>query len=324
MKKGDAIAKLIAVMRRKHMAYKTERNYAGWARRYIDYISKHCRSGEPAQKLERFLTELAKSDCAASTQNQAFNAIVFLYEDVLDVRLGDVRALRARRPQRRRHSPTEAQVAALLERVRDRNGYPTRLIAHLLYGCGLRVSEPLKLRIKDIDLDAGTLQIRDGKGGKDRVVCNLPQALRRRIEAQMHSARGIHERDREAGVPVQMPDGLARKYPAAQYAWGWAFLFPSHRTCRHPRQGHICRYHMHEANVQRAVREAAAAIGLEGVLTPHHLRHGYGTHLLNRGANPRDIQEAMGHKSLETTMLYCHPEAARVPSPLIYLAAESA
>src|SRR5258708_5420958 len=183
----------------------------------------------------------------------------------------------------------------------------------MLYGCGLRVSEPLNLPIKDIDLERRRFCIRGAKGGKDRVVA-IPLCLISELTQQMQLARVVWERDQQNGMPVMLPHALARKYPEYQFSRGWAWLFPAHNTCRDPRSGRIVRYRMHEVNVQRAIKHARRQLGI--CVLPHELRHSFASHSLERGANPRAIQQVMGHTSLDTTMGYLHAEALSVPSPL--------
>jgi integrase len=260
------------------------------------------------------LTDLALSrDVAASTQNQAFNAIAFFYKDVLGNPLHDVDALRATRPVHLRHAPTISETRALLQAVPDLAGYPTNLITRLLYGCGLRVTEPLNVRIKDLNLESAILFVLGAKGGKDRVV-SLPRLLMAELAQQVEFARAVWRRDKQNGIPVEIPHQLARKYPEYQFAWPWAWLFPSHHPCRHPRTGQVVRYRMHEVHVQRAIKAARRQLGI--MVLPHELRHAYATHCLERGTNPRAIQQVMGHKSLETTMGYLHAESLSVRSPL--------
>lgn len=312
MKDKEAIRKLREVCRRQHKSLSTEESYAGWLKRYMSALGQMSAEWSSELKLERFLTELACfSRVSASTQNQAFNAIVFFYKDVLGMPLKNVDALRATRPDHIRHAPTVKDTFALLDRVGNVAGYPTNLIARLLYGCGLRVTEPLNLRIKDIRDDR--LFIMGGKGRKDRVV-SLPDSLVLEVRAQMDFARAIWSKDKDSRIPVEMPDGLARKYPEYRFAWGWAWLFPSHQPCRHPRTQEWVRWRCHEANVQRAIKAARRALGI--MVLPHELRHAYATHCLDRGTNIKAIQEAMGHKQVETTIGYCHAEALSVKSPL--------
>jgi len=238
---------------------------------------------------------------------------VFFHTHVLEQPLGNVDALRAKRPVRERHAPSVSDTQALLRTIRDAGGYPNNLIARMLYGCGLRVSEPLNLRIKDIDLERGSLCIRGAKGGNDRVV-RLPGSLIPELKQQIRLARLVWQLDKENGTPLMLPHRLAKKYPEYQFSWRWAWLFPAHFPCRDPRSGTIVRYRMQEANVQRAVKYARRKLGIS--VLPHELRHGYATHCLERGTNPRAIQQAMGHKSLQTTMGYLHAEALAVCNPL--------
>ena len=311
---SHAIDRLREVLRRQHKALSTEDSYVFWLRRYIQAVQKLPKDLPSEKKLEEFLTGLAlRQNVSASTQNQAFNAVVFFYKNVLGQPLGNVDALRAKRPAHERQAPSVSDTQLLLQTIRNVGGYPTNLIARLLYGCGLRVSEPLNLRIKDIDLERGVLCIRGAKGGNDRVV-HLPQCLVAEVKQQMQRARLVWELDKQEGTPLMLPQRLARKYPEYQFSWGWAWLFPGHYPCRDPRTGTMVRYRMHEGNVQRGVKYARRKLGIS--VLPHELRHGYATHCLERGASPRAIQQAMGHKSLETTMGYLHAEGLSVCSPL--------
>jgi len=250
---------------------------------------------------------------SASSQNQALNAILFFYKEVLRQPLQGIDALRAKRPIHLRHAPTVAETRALLQTVRDIAGYPTNLISRLLYGCGLRVAEPLNLRIKDVNLERGSLCVVGAKGGRHRVV-PLPASVVPELILQRQVALGVWRSDQQNHIPVMLPHQLARKYPEYQFAWPWAWLFPAHYPCRHPRTRAVVRYRMHEANVQRAIKLARRKLGIS--VLPHELRHGYATHCLERGTNPRAIQQAMGHQSLETTMGYLHAESLSVRSPL--------
>ena len=317
MNATQAIERLRQALRRHHKALSTEDAYVFWLRRYLKALC----AMEPAlssdKKVESFLTQLARSGISASSQNQAFNALLYFYKEILEKPLGRIDALRAKAPVHERRAPTIAETQALLQTVRNEGGYPTNLICRMLYGCGLRVSEPLNLRIKDIDLERRTLCIRGAKGGNDRVVV-LPACLVTEIRHQMQVARTVWQRDRQDGMPVVMPNLLAKKYPEFQFNWGWAWLFPAHHVCRDPRCGNIVRFRMHEVNVQRAVKHARRKLGIS--VLPHELRHGYATHCLQRGTNPRAIQKSMGHKFLETTMGYFHAEALSVASPLDTLA----
>lgn len=314
MNEAHAIDRLRQIIRRQHKALATEDAYVLWLRRFMKALCRMPPQLSSEKKVEKFLTDLAvERDVSASTQNQAFNAVLFFYNHVLGQPLGNVNALRAHRPVHERHAPTPSETCALLRTVRNQGGYPTNLIARMLYGCGLRVSEPLNLRIKDIDLERRRLCIRGAKGGNDRVVA-LPQTLISEITQQIQFARVVWQRDKQERTPIMLPHRLAKKYPEYQFSWGWAWLFPAHNICRDPRSGTLVRYRVHEANVQRAVKHAARKVGIS--VLPHELRHAFASDCLHRGTNPRAIQQAMGHKSLETTMGYLHAEALSVKSPL--------
>lgn len=310
-----AIEKLRDAMRRRHLAWSTEQSYVAWLRRYCAWLRSCDPSLDSTAKVSAFLTALAHTDCSASTQNQALQALLMLYREVVGTDLGRVNALRAKRPQHVRYAPTRDEVRAILATIQDQGGYPTRLIVHLLYGCGLRVNEPLDLRIKDVDLENSRLTVHEAKGVKSRVIpipCAMAEPLRRQIAV----AAARWEQDAAAGIPVPLPHLLARKYPRNAFARGWYWLFPAHNTCLHPRTGETVRYRCLDTNVQRAVRAAASKCGLTGMVTPHCFRHAYATHAMQSGAYVRDVAEVLGHAHLDTTMGYLHAEAGRVTSPL--------
>lgn len=296
MNPDQAVQKLREVIRRKHFSLSTETTYAAWLRRFMRYIEK-CPAGWPSEvKLEKFLTALARDEVAASTQNQAFNALVFFYQECLGRLLQGINSLRAKRGSVIRRAPAVDEVAALLREVQDEGHYPVRLVVLLLYGCGLRVTEPLGLRIRDVDLAGSRFIIRQAKGRKDRVVA-IPCSLGRQIEAQIEAARVIWLRDVAAQVPIKLPSRMDKKYPYAKASWQWAWLFPQNAPCRDPRSGQIVRWHQLESSVQRAVRSACRRLNLQ--VLPHELRHAYATHCL--------YAQQMG---------YLHAEALSVRSPL--------
>ena len=308
----QALVKTREVIRLRHLAHATEEAYCGWIRRFGRFVGEQCEPADkPEQKMEAFLTQLARQDVSASTQNGAFNAILFFYREVLKVEIGKVDSLRAKKAVHLRYAPERHEVMALIAALKDEADYPTSLIVKLIYGCGLRVSEPLNLRVKDVLLANSKLVLCGAKGGKDRFVA-IPCSLVPELRAQLEFARSVGEKDRLAQLPVKLPGLLAQKYPHWQFSPKWAFLFPAHRPCEF--RGQVVRWRIHEANVQRAVRKAARPLGLD--ITPHHLRHAYATHCLNAGQNPRAIQQAMGHSNLETTMGYLHAEALSVRSPI--------
>jgi integron integrase len=299
----------------RHYSLQTEHTYCHWLKRFGAAALTMPAAWTREQKLEHWLSDMARGNCAASTQRQAFHAILFFFKEVVRQPLKDVDALRAQRPAFIRRAPSQAEARRLMESVEDVGGYPTRLLTHMLYGCGLRVSEPLKLRIRDVDFAGSRLVIAQSKGRKDRVV-SIPCSLIPALRAQITFARGVWERDHASGIPCKLPGLLGKKYPAYERAWTWFWVFPQHKPCWDQRDNRTVRWHLHEANIQRAVRAAVQRLGIDGALTPHHLRHGYATHLLERGANVRAVQAAMGHQNLETTMGYIHADALSVGSPL--------
>jgi integron integrase len=313
MKEQAAIALLHNTMRLNHFALSSEQSYAGWLLRFMRYLPKLPAGLTSEQKIESFLTTLAKSDVAASTQNQAFNALIYFYKNCIKQELKWINALRARREVSIRRAPDVAEVRRLIADVRDESHYPVRLVVKLIYGCGLRVTEPLALRLRDVELLHSRLIIRRAKGGKDRVVA-LPCSLVAEIKAQLEVARLVWQRDQAAQLPIKLPSRMEKKYPQSQWSWQWAWVFPLAQPCADPRSGRTVRWHQLESTVQRAVKASCRRLGVE--ILPHELRHAYATHTLNAGQNPRAIQQAMGHKSLETTMGYLHAEALSVRSPL--------
>jgi site-specific recombinase XerD len=299
-----------------HTSLSTEKSYIYWIQHYARFLRqpqpKPLTSTE--SKMEAFLTRLALQGVSASTQNQAFNALLFFYRIALKQELGNVNALRAKRPPTLRYCPDRAETLQVLAQVNDVHGYPTRLLTHLIYACGLRVCEPLNLRIKDLDLKERRLHVYQAKGNKGRVV-RFPECLASALERQLSVAKSMHAHDLGKRIPVALPGLLAKKYPYAQFAERWAWLFPSKSICRDRRANKLVRWRCHESNIQRAVRDAAVHCNLQGI-TPHSLRHAFATHALNDGAFVWDLQVVMGHTHIETTMTYVHPEATRVGSPL--------
>jgi integrase len=313
--RADVLNLVQAKIRLLHFAYSTEQAYCHWVGRYYDFCLT-LPTGWPAErKCEGFLTFLAlKQGVAARTQNQALAALLFLYGQVLKKPLGNIDALRAKRPVHERTAPSREQVQALRAAVEDRPNLPARLLVDLLYGCGLRVSEPLELRIKDVLWSEHQLVVRAGKGGKDRRV-PIPAVCRQALREQIDAARKIWEFDQGLQPPigVTLPFQLGRKYPSAPRSWQWFWVFPAAGYCAHPRTGETVRYHLLHDLVQRAVREAARKIELEGLITPHVLRHAYATH----SREPIDaLRLLMGHVSLETTAGYRHPVVEAASNPL--------
>ena len=294
------------ILRVRHYSPRTEACYLHWARQFILFHGKRHPREMGAAEVEQFLTHLAvKGRVSASTQNQALNALVFLYQQVLEIDLGRFDAVRARRPKRLPVVLSPEEVAAVLERVERGEGV-FRLMARLLYGCGLRLMECCRLRVKDVDLKRGQIVVRGGKGNKDRVVM-LPRSVRADLEHQLAWRRRLHERDLARGVArVELPDALERKYPRAAQELGWQFAFASRQLSRCPRTGRLGRHHVYPSSLQRAVAQAGRAAGLSQPIHCHTFRHSFATHLVERGIDLRTIQVLLGHESLETTMIYTH------------------
>jgi len=239
---------------------------------------------------------------AAATQNQALSALVFLYKEVLAQLLDWLDGLvRTKRPARMPTVLTAAEAQRLLAALDGSK----RLMASLLYGAGLRLRECLKLRVKDVDFDYRQVLVRDGKGQRD--VTMLPSTVVEPLRAHLVRVKILHESDLAAGYgDVELPDALARKYPRAAYDWAWKFVFPAHRYSTDPRTGVIRRHHVYEDVLIRAVKQAARSAGIAKHVSCHTLRHSFATHLLERGYDIRTVQELLGHKSVETTMIYTH------------------
>lgn len=295
----------------------TERSYRFWILKYLDFLGKaEARAlGSSEEKMEVFLSGMAHEDYSSVSQNQAFNALLFLYRHVLKVEIGDVSALRCRKKQKERYVPTQAEISAMFGELKNTPTYNVRLLAALLYGCGLRVQSGCELRIKDFDLERMILTIHEDKGEKDRQV-TIPEVLLPALRRQISRATALAQMDMEAMQPVQLPGRLDKKYPGKQFEVGWHFLFPSPAPCEHPRTGKMVRWCMGADVIQRAIKKAAQRAGIPGKVTPHCLRHSFCSDLLDSGQNPRRVQEAMGHTDIRTTMGYARKECLGMGSPL--------
>jgi integron integrase len=304
-------------MRTRHFALRTEQAYLHWLRRFVAFHRRKHPRELGAPHVEQFLTYLAvHRKVSAATQNQALQALLFLYRHVLEIQLPWLDGVtRAAQPKRLPLVLTRAEVRALLVELEG----TVWLIASLLYGSGLRLSEGLRLRVKDLALDRGELIVREAKGGKDRITM-LPQALDAPLRAHLARLRAWFEEERRRGRPgVSLPFALARKYPDAGAQWGWQYLFPTSQLCRDPYSGLPARHHLHEKVVQRAVQGAVHKAGLSRPASCHTLRHCFATHLLEDGYDIRTVQELLGHSDLKTTMIYTHVMgrgAGGVRSPL--------
>jgi site-specific recombinase XerD len=265
--------------------------------------------------MEGFLSDLAETDVSAATQNQAFSAVLFFYRNIMKEEPGDVNALRARKSTFLRHAPAKDKVRRILEKLEDSPSYPFRLIVFMIYGLGARVSEPIGVRIRDIDLSKKRIILRQAKGSKDRMV-PIPDCLLAPIHRQMTAAEAVWKRAMAQRVPVKLPNKLGKKYKSAGVEFEWFWLFPAPKSCICRRSKERVWWHCMPDAVQDAMRAACKAAGIPGAVKPHDLRHSWATHASDDGANIRDIQEILGHKSLETTMIYVHTEIERVASPL--------
>ena len=288
----------------KHYSLRTERAYRGWVKRFILANGKRHPRDMGAAEVEAFLSRLAtQADVAASTQNQALSALLFLYREVLQIDLPWMESVvRAKRPQRIPAVLSRAEVTRLLAML-DGQAW---LMAALLYGTGMRLMECLRLRVQDVHFDRKEIVVRNGKGGKDRRV-PLPQRLRERLEEQLQRTRILHAQDLAQGLGrVYLPHALARKYPHAATEFAWQYVFAAQRHSIDPRTGQTRRHHVDEAVLQRAVKGACRKAGIDKPATCHTLRHSFATHLLEAGQDIRTVQELMGHKDVSTTQIYTH------------------
>lgn len=293
-----------AQVRLRHYSISTEVQYVHWVKRFILFHGKRHPGEMGAAEVEAFLTDLAVvGKVAASTQNQALSALLFLYREVLKQDLpwmADV--VRAKRPARLPVVLTQREVVSVLDRMSGIHG----LMARLLYGTGMRLMEVTRLRVKDVEFERAEVLVRDGKGGKDRVTM-LPQSLMAPLREHLRWRRGLYEDDLARGLAeVFLPDALARKYPNAAREWAWQYVFPSGSYSVDPRSGAQRRHHIDEKLLQRAMKKAVTAAGLIKLATPHTLRHSFATHLLQAGYDIRTVQELLGHADVATTMIYTH------------------
>jgi integron integrase len=292
-----------AACRVRHYSIRTEDAYVDWIKRFILFHNKRHPLEMAAAQINAFLTHLAvDGHVSASTQNQAFCALLFLYRHVLGIEPGLIEgAIRAKRPARLPVILSRDEVRAVLGHM---EGVP-RLVTLLLYGAGLRILDALRLRIQDVDLARMELLIRHGKGGKDRRTM-VPAAAKAELLGQLDRVRPPFEKDRADRVGVSLPDALDVKYPEAPFEWPWYFVFPARERGIDPRDGVKKRHHLHESVIQRAVADASRRAQIAKHVTPHVFRHAFATHLLEDGYDIRTVQELLGHASVETTMIYTH------------------
>src|SRR5947208_12519101 len=292
------------VMRFKHYSLRTERTYWDWIERFIRFHAmRHPREMGEAE-VGAFLTHLARDGrVAASTQNQALSALLFLYKDVLKQEFGWLDGVeRAKKPARLPVVLTRDEVHKIFAHLHG----TARLMTGLLYGSGLRLMECVRLRVKDIDFGYARVTVRDGKSGRDRVTM-LPVHLAAPLQLHLQKVKLQHDQDLANGFgEVWLPDALARKYPRAAREWSWQFVFPSSRISIDPRTQVKRRHHIDESSLQQAVKMAVRSAGLTKPASCHTLRHCFATHLLENGYDIRTVQELLGHKDVSTTMIYTH------------------
>ena len=305
------------VLRYHHYALNTERTYCNWIVRFLKFygMERHPNAMDE-RDVERYLSHLAtEGGVAASTQRQALNALVFLYRDVLDKELGDIAHIRSKRRRKPPTVLTQKEVQQVLGHMQGAH----QLMAMLLYGCGLRLMECIRLRVQDVDFGQGRVFVRGGKGNKDRTVV-LPEAIRLRLAEHIDRVEALHRKDLQEGFgEVYIPESLARKYVNACRETGWQYVFPAKHRSKDPRSGHIRRHHVMESGLQKAVKAAVFKSGIRKRAGCHTLRHSYATHLLENGVNIRIVQELMGHANVDTTEIYTHvmdKDLDQVKSPL--------
>jgi integron integrase len=307
-------------IRVRHYSIRTEDAYVNWIRQFIRFHGTRHPVELGEAEVNAFLTHLAvERTVAASTQNQALSALLFLYKEVLDRPLDGLgQVVRAKRPERLPVVLTREEVKAVLAHLTGEKW----LIASLLYGSGLRLMEAVRLRVKDVDFGQKHLIVRDGKGRKDRVAL-LPNALADPLRRQVEHALAIHSKDlREGYGRVYLPDALATKYPNADRQPGWQYAFPASKRGLDPRTGDVRRHHLAESGVQKLVTAAVRRAGLTKPATCHTFRHSFATHLLESGSDIRTVQELLGHQDVRTTMIYTHvlqagPLGVRSPIDLL-------
>ena len=291
-------------IRLKHYSIRTEQTYVDWIKRFVLFNNKRHPAEMGAAEVEAFLTHLAvEGKVAASTQNQAKAAVLFLYSHVLNQQLPWLENVEQAKVSKRLPVVlTVNETRALLYRLKGVH----KLQANLLYGTGMRLMEAMRLRIKDIDFERKEILIRDGKGAKDRVTM-LPVSLADLLQRHLQTVKTLHDADLQAGYgSVYLPNALERKYPNASREWAWQYVFPATQISVDPRSGISRRHHLDEKGLQRAMKQAVRDSGLAKPATPHTLRHSFATHLLDSGYDIRTVQELLGHSDVSTTMIYTH------------------
>ena len=302
--KPKFIEEVRRALRLRHYSIRTERTYVDWIRQFILFHGKRHPKDLGEAEVSAFLTHLAADrQVAASTQNQALSALLFLYQQFLQRKLGFLDNVeRAKRPAKLPVVLTKAEAQGVIGQLAG----SYRLMANLLYGSGLRLMECVRLRVKDVDFSYSQITVREGKGGKDRVTM-LPQSLHEPLQRHLRKVRVLHEEDLAEGFgTVHLPHALERKFPHAHREWVWQYLFPAARRSLDPHALREQRHHLHEKSLQVAVQKAVRLAGIAKAASCHSFRHSFATHLLEAGYDIRTVQELLGHKDVSTTMIYTH------------------
>ncbi|MCB0331734.1 MAG: integron integrase [Bdellovibrionales bacterium] len=305
-------------IREKQYSYSTEKTYVRWIVRFIRFQKMKHPEEMGEQEISEFLSYLANErNVSSSTQNQALNALVFLYREVLRREIGDFgKFARAQKPTLLPTLLGEEEVRQILTHLPG----TYKLMTCLLYGCGLRLKECLRLRVKDIDFERSQIWIRQGKGKKDRVV-PLPKTVRTLLQKQIEKVSEIHTKDLErSGGRVFLPNALETKYPNAAKSLAWQYLFPAHRISQDPRTGLKRRHHLFDDVLSKHIKRATEKAGIRKKISAHTFRHSFATRLLECGQDIRTVQKLLGHSDLKTTMLYCLPSYRRISEKVSYSA----
>jgi integron integrase len=297
----DQVRDLIRI---KHYSYRTEQSYVAWIRRYILFHQKRHPKEMGIAEIEAFLSHLAITEnVAASTQNQALSALIFLYQEVLKIELPlSLNAIRAKRSKYLPTVLTQDEVRAVIRQLTGEY----QLIIKILYGSGLRLTEGLQLRVKDLDFAQQQIMVKDSKGMESRITM-LPDSVIDQLKVHLNQVKFLHQQDLDNGYgSVYLPFALERKYPHASREWTWQYIFPSQRISTDPRSGIVRRHHLHESGLQKALKQAVRNAEIDKRVSCHTFRHSFATHLLQNGYDIRTVQELLGHKDVKTTMIYTH------------------
>lgn len=303
---SEFINRLSGLMAAQHKSLKTEKAYLDWIKKFIRFHKMQHPSTMSRSHLETYVIHLANSGASASTQGQAIAAIKFMFREMTDVEIGDIRAIAAKRDVYIPTALSVEDVKAILCRLHG----VYHIIGHLLYGGGLRLMECMRLRIKDVDFERKTITLHGTKSNRDRITI-LPTSVIIPLRLHIAKVKAQHDQDLATGYgSVELPGLLAKKYPSAQYEWGWQYVFPAGGLSRDPRSGMVRRHHLYETSVQKNVRRAALDAKIVKPVGPHALRHAFATHLYEQGIDILRIKDLLGHRDVKTTLMYIHPVSA--------------